>query len=227
VHVNGNLSTREVILDTAERLFAEQGIFAVSNRRIAEVAEVADGGSIPAAGFRFGSKADLVRAITRRFTADVEWSRQRSLRRLDSSADLRQVLGCMVLPWTERFAALGPRSYFARVCAQAMNSPVLRPVMTEEARKSGSLRQTIAALDKFVPGKPGTAAPFRSDLVQHAIVFVCAERERAVAEGRPTSRQSWADETSGLIDALTAIITASLTDVPPWPPRIRPGNGTA
>ncbi|MGH3208218.1 MAG: TetR family transcriptional regulator, partial [Trebonia sp.] len=34
----GKASTRELILDTAERLFAEQGIFATSNRRIAEAA---------------------------------------------------------------------------------------------------------------------------------------------------------------------------------------------
>jgi AcrR family transcriptional regulator len=69
-------STRELILDTAERLFAEQGIFATSNRRIAEAAGQ---GNSSVAGYHFGSKADLVRAITRRFTTEVERSRTQML----------------------------------------------------------------------------------------------------------------------------------------------------
>ena len=113
----GKASTRELILDTAERLFAEQGIFATSNRRIAEAAGQ---GNNWVAGYHFGSKADLVRAITRRFTAEVERSRLQRLAALAAPAGLEELLGCLVRPWTDRFEALGPKSYFARVCAQAM-----------------------------------------------------------------------------------------------------------
>jgi AcrR family transcriptional regulator len=203
-------STRELILDTAERLFAEQGIFAISNRR---VAEAAGQGNNWVAGYHFGSKADLVRAITRRFTAEVERSRVRKLSELDDCTGLRDLLACLVLPWTERFAALGSESYFARVCAQALNSPRLRSIMVEEASQSQSMRQTLDALDHYLPGKGELAAELRSDVMLHLIVFVCAERESALAEGRPTSRKTWADEASGLIDALQGIITASLSDV--------------
>src|ERR1700751_292161 len=103
----GKTSTRELTLDTAERLFAEQGIFATSNRRIAEVAGQ---GNNWVAGYHFGSKADLVRAITRRFTAEVERSRMQLLAGLDDSATLEELLGCLVRPWTDRFEALGPNS---------------------------------------------------------------------------------------------------------------------
>jgi AcrR family transcriptional regulator len=96
----GKASTRELILDTAERLFAEQGIFATSNRRIAEAAGQ---GNNSVAGYHFGSKADLVRAITRRFTAEVERSRMQLLAGLDDSAGLAELLGCLVRPWTDRF----------------------------------------------------------------------------------------------------------------------------
>jgi hypothetical protein len=37
------------------------------------------------AGYHFGTKADLVRAITRRFTAEVERSRVQMLAALDDS----------------------------------------------------------------------------------------------------------------------------------------------
>jgi cytochrome P450 len=52
-----------VILATTERLFAERGIHAVSNRQISEAAGQ---GNSAAVGYHFGTKADLVRAIARR-----------------------------------------------------------------------------------------------------------------------------------------------------------------
>jgi AcrR family transcriptional regulator len=212
-------STRELLLDTAERLFAEQGIFATSNRRIAEAAGQ---GNNWVAGYHFGSKADLVRAITRRFTAEVERSRTQMLASLDDSAGLAELLGCLVRPWTERFEALGPNSYFARFCAQAMNSPTLRPIVVEEGSHSDSVAQTWAALGKFLPGGADLSTEIRRGLMTHLIVFVCAEREGALAEGRPVSRPTWADEANGLVDALHGIITAPMTDLSPSPVRRRP-----
>ena len=212
-------STRELILDTAERLFAEQGIAATSNRRIAEAAGQ---GNNWVAGYHFGSKNDLVRAITRRFTTEVERSRVRMLSGLDDSPGLRDLLACLVLPWTERFAALGPRSYFARMCAQAMNDPGLRPIVKEEATQSDSLWQAMNALDKYFPSRADLTTELRSDLMQHLIVFVCAEREGALAAGRPTVRPTWADEAAGLIDALQGIITAPVGSLTRWPVRRRP-----
>src|SRR5699024_7108128 len=52
--------TREVILDTAERLFVEHGTGVVSNRQISEAAGQ---GNNTAVGYHFGTRADLVRAI--------------------------------------------------------------------------------------------------------------------------------------------------------------------
>ena len=215
----GKASTRELILDTAERLFAEQGIFATSNRRIAEAAGQ---GNNWVAGYHFGSKADLVRAITRRFTAEVERSRMQLLAALDDSAGLPELLGCLVRPWTDRFEALGPNSYFARVCAQAMNNPILRPIVVEEGSHPASLKQTWEALDKYLPGPTDLSTELRRGMMQHLIVFVCAEREGAIAEGRPVSRPTWADEADGIIDALRGIITAPMTDLAPSPVRRRP-----
>jgi len=215
----GRASTRELILDTAERLFAEQGIFATSNRRIAEAAGQ---GNNWVAGYHFGSKADLVRAITRRFTAEVERSRMRLLAGLDDPAGLAELLGCLVRPWTDRFESLGPNSYFARVCAQAMNSPALRPIVVEEGSHSDSVEQTWEALGRYLPGRADLSTELRRGMMQHLIVFVCAEREGALAEGRPVGRATWADEANGLIDALQGIITAPTTDLAPSPVRRRP-----
>jgi AcrR family transcriptional regulator len=217
--VSGRASTRELILDTAERLFAEQGIAATSNRRIAEAAGQ---GNNWVAGYHFGSKADLVRAITRRFTAEAERSRAQLLAGLGDPAGLPELLGCLVRPWTDRFDALGPNSYFARVCAQAMNSPTLRPIVVEAGSHSDSLERTWEALDAFLPGPADLSSELRRGMITHLIVFVCAERESALAEGRPTSRATWADDADGIIDALHGIITAPTADLAPSPARRRP-----
>jgi AcrR family transcriptional regulator len=216
---DGKASTRDLILDTAERLFAEQGIFATSNRRIADAAGQ---GNNWVAGYHFGRKADLVRAITDRFTAAAERSRAQLLAGLDDSAGLAELLGCLVRPWTDRFDALGPNSYFARVCAQAMNSPTLRPIVVEAGSHSDSLERTWEALGRFLPGQADLSTELRRGMITHLIVFVCAEREGALAEGRRTSRATWADEANGIIDALQGIITAPMADLAPSPVRRRP-----
>ena len=61
--------TREAILSAAERLFAERGVFAVSNR---QVSDQAGQGNNAAVGYHFGTKADLIRAIVRRHNEPVE-----------------------------------------------------------------------------------------------------------------------------------------------------------
>src|SRR4051812_47521222 len=63
------VETREQILTVAERLFAELGVGAVSNRRIGEAAGQ---GNNTVVGYHFGTKAELVRAIVRRHTGQVE-----------------------------------------------------------------------------------------------------------------------------------------------------------
>ena len=66
-------TTQEAILTAAERLFAEHGVFAVSNR---QVSEAAGQGNNAAVGYHFGTKTDLVRAIERRHREPIERLRE-------------------------------------------------------------------------------------------------------------------------------------------------------
>ncbi|KAA9159586.1 TetR/AcrR family transcriptional regulator [Amycolatopsis acidicola] len=202
---------RVLVLDTAERMFAEQGVFASTSRQIGEAAGQ---GNPAVAGYHFGTKADLVRAITRRFTVDVERSRAAMLTRLDDSAGIREWLGCLIHPWTDHFATQGT-TYFARLCAQAMTDAKLKAVITEEACLSPSLRRTREALTRCLPAMPADVAAARDEVVQQVIVQMCAERERAVAAGERTERSSWRALAGGLIDALAGIWTAPCTTAPP------------
>ncbi|GAA3353530.1 hypothetical protein GCM10020366_07170 [Saccharopolyspora gregorii] len=104
-------ATREAILDTAERLFAENGVFAVSNR---QVSEAAGQGNNTAVGYHFGTKTDLVRAIVRRHAEPIDLIRVRMLAEISPDAGVRDWVECLVRPSIEHLASLGVPTWFAR-----------------------------------------------------------------------------------------------------------------
>ena len=98
-------STQEAILAAAERLYAEHGMFAVSNR---QVSEAAGQGNNAAVGYHFGTKADLVLAIEQKHREPVEQLREEMVAELAArGAEMRDWVGCLVRPLTEHLAALG------------------------------------------------------------------------------------------------------------------------
>jgi len=199
--------TRELILITAERLFAEQGV-AVSNRQIGEAAGQANNFAV---GYHFGTKTDLVLAIVRRSTPSVERRRLEMLNALRGSQELRDWLACLVLPLTEHIAALGNPSWYARFIAQATTDPALRQLVIDETVASPSMRAVSEGLMRLLPVLPADVVAERSDMSRYLIVHGCAERERALHEGNPTPRATWEAAAAGLIDALVGLWQAPFT----------------
>lgn len=207
--------TREAILVAAERLFAEHGVFAVSNRR---VGQAAGQGNTAVVGYHFGTKDDLVRAIAGKHATEVERARDRLLAEVGASTDLRDWVACLVRPTTEHLAALGGPTWYARFIAQVMTDPPLRDIMIEESLDSPTLRRVIDGFNGCVPDLPLPVRIERGDMARRLIVHTCADRERALAEGAPTPRATWEETATGLIDAITGLWRAPVT------PRSRPGR---
>ncbi|MFK0250369.1 TetR/AcrR family transcriptional regulator [Amycolatopsis azurea] len=210
-------ATRELILTAAERLFAEHGVFAVSNR---QVSEAAGQGNNTAVGYHFGTKADLIRAIARRHSGPIEEIRRRMLTGVGDSTDLRDWIGCLVTPVAEHLATIGSPTWFARFGAQVMTDPAFRPIMVEESLTSPSLVRIVEGLHRCLPDLPADVRAERGDMARQLLVHMVAERERALAEGTPTPRSTWRDAATGLIDALAGMWLAPVT---PGPDE---GNGT-
>ncbi|PCC71618.1 transcriptional regulator, TetR family [Nannocystis exedens] len=200
--------TRELILTTAERLFAEHGVAAVSNRQISEAAGQANNFAV---GYHFGTKTDLVTAIVRRHAPAIEHRRMDRLRTIQSSQTLRDWLGCLVLPTTEYLASLGSPSWYARFIAQATTDPALRQLVIDETTASASMGGVSEGLKRLMPVLPADVVAERSDMSRHLIVHVCAERERALQEGTTTPRATWEGAAIGLIDALVGLWQAPFT----------------
>ncbi len=205
-------ATRESILVTAERLFAEHGVQVVSNRHISEAAGQ---GNNAAVNYHFGTKVDLVRAIVRRHAERMERLRAELVGAIDGDGDLRAWVACLVLPNTTYLRELGAPTWFARFSAQVMTDPALREILAEESLSSPALARAVEGLNRCLDGLPPDVRAERSDMARQLMIHMVAERERALAEGTPTPRATWDDAGTGLIDAITGLLLAPVTPVRP------------
>ena len=201
-------ATRESILVTAERLFAEHGVQVVSNRHISEAAGQ---GNNAAVNYHFGTKVDLVRAIVRKHVEPMERLRAELVEGIDGDASLRDWVACLVRPSTTYLRELGAPTWFARFSAQVMTDPALREIIAEESLSSPVLARAVDGLNRCLDGLPPDVRAERGDMARQLMIHMTAERERALAEGTPTPRATWDDAGTGLIDAITGLFLAPVT----------------
>ncbi|MFE3587623.1 TetR/AcrR family transcriptional regulator [Streptomyces niveus] len=200
--------TREAIMSTAERLFAEHGLSAVSNRQICEAAGQ---GNVAAVGYHFTGRAGLIRAILLKHGEQIDLIRGRHLAEAGDSDDIRDWVGCLVRPVAEHLGSLGIPSWQARFGVQVMNDPLLRAISIDEALVRTSLRRTLEGLRHCVKDMPVGVRAERADMARQLITHTCAEREHALARGAAPPRSSWARTAGALTDAIVGMLTAPVT----------------
>jgi hypothetical protein len=130
------------------------------------------------------------------------------------SNDIRAWVTCLVRPFTEHLAAMGNPTWYARFCVQVTSDPVLREVMVDAALASIPLRMLLIGLNQLLPDLPADVCAERWDMARHLLAQMCAERERALAAGAPTTQRSWPDLADSLIDAITGLWLAPVTRRP-------------
>ncbi|GAA1688835.1 TetR/AcrR family transcriptional regulator [Glycomyces endophyticus] len=208
-------ATREAIITAAERLIAEQGVAAVSNRQISEAAGQ---GNNTAVGYHFGTKADLVRAVIAKHMDDIERLRIERLERLGPEPALRDWVACFVMPTMDHLGSLGGPTWFARFASQALSDPAMREVIADEAMEAPSLRRVTAGLDACLPHLPADVRAERDDMVRQLAVIVPAAREARIAAGAATARDTWHEAGLGLVDAIVGLLQAEYTELRELPP---------
>jgi AcrR family transcriptional regulator len=200
--------TREAILVAAERLYAEHGVFAVSNR---QVSEAAGQGNNAAVGYHFGAKTDLVRAIEQKHRTPVELLRERMVAQLGDDAGLRDWVGALVQPLTDHLADLGNPTWYARFAAQVMTDPAYHNIVVRDALSSPSLVQVIDGINSALPDLPVEVRTERNVMARNLLMHSCADRERALVQGGPVARKTWQTSAIGLIDAIVGLWLAPVT----------------
>jgi AcrR family transcriptional regulator len=203
-------ATREAIITTAERLFAEQGVAAVSNRQISEAAGQ---GNNTAVGYHFGTKADLVRAIIRKHMAHIEEARVERLAHVGPEPTLRDWVECFVMPTMDHLGSIGGPTWFARFAAQVLTDPAMRDEIADEAMKAPSLQRVSEGLESCLSDLPPEVREERNGMVRQLAVLVPAVREASLAAGKTTARDTWHEAGLGLVDAIVGLYQAEYTEL--------------
>ena len=203
--------TQEAILKAAERLYAEHGVYAVSNR---QVSEAAGQGNNAAVGYHFGTKTDLVRAIEDKHRASIELLLERMVADTGDSAELRDWIACLVCSLTEHLAQLGNPTWYARFAAQALADPAYHKIVIKDALGSPALVKVVDGITRSLPDLPMAVVAERNIMARNLMMHTCADFERAFAEGAGVPRTSWSAVGSGLIDAIVGMWQAPVTERP-------------
>lgn len=142
------IDTKQKILDTAERLFAEQGYGAVSLRQIIADAEV----NLAAIHYHFGSKQELLDEVVMRKADPVNRERLARLDVLEAKPgahpSVEQVLEAFLTPMAE---AAGRYPEFCKLMGRMQAEGILTEVVVRNfqpmlGRFLGVLRKAVAHL---------------------------------------------------------------------------------
>ncbi|WP_246457028.1 TetR/AcrR family transcriptional regulator [Saccharopolyspora gloriosae] len=196
-------ATRELLLRTAERLFAERGLSEVSNRQIVEAAGQANNSAL---AYHVGTREDLLRALSDTHSEPITRRTGELIEAASGSDDPRDHVACLVLPYVEHLAGLGNPSWCARFTAQLATDPVLRDNPMRAPEMEPLLRTVDEALAAHKPELPPKIAAIRRETARLAVLHTCAEQERAAAEtGAPAD---WDLVGVALTDSLTGLLLA-------------------
>jgi len=204
--LDGGSPTPLAILDTAERLFAQYGIAAVSNRRVAEEAGAANNFAV---GYHFGTKEDLVLAVMRRHNEPLERWRAENVRELAGSDDPHAYIAALARQLPAYLAQLDPPSYLARFSVQTMTDPAWRQVAMANLATSPAEVALLAGLHAAVRhtdlGLTPEVLDARVDVMSFLVTQVCADHERL---GERSRFRSWEEVGDFLVDAACGLMLA-------------------
>lgn len=196
---------REALLDAAEELFAQHGIDAVSNRRIAEHAGSANHSAI---AYHFGTRDDLLRALLQRISAPMAARRSELISELTAAPTVHDVIRCRLLPLVEHLDSLPQPSWRAQFLAQLRSSPSAR-VISEESVGKLDIGRDVATLLVRVDGVSDGIMRARSGILGHLVIGICAEQEAQINTGK--QRGDWLEIGYFLIDAAAGMLSAPVT----------------
>jgi AcrR family transcriptional regulator len=171
-------SARQQLIEAAERLFAADGIDAVSLRQI----NVAAGQkNSSAAHYHFGSKDALILAIYGSRMANVNVRREATIDTLESAGkqnDIRILIEAIVQPIVDEIDADDSGPHYIGFMAQAMGHPQLDLEALWQQENNSGLVRLLGLLRKALPHLTGPLFGQRFGLAFEQIIHSLADRER-------------------------------------------------
>jgi AcrR family transcriptional regulator len=181
----GDVDTRTVIIDTAERMFAQASIDSVSMRAVARETGVAPRAVV----HHFPTKGDLIAAVVQRRSRPIAEATSHRLRVLVDTANqvhVREVVEAVVMPYVEMLDA-EPVSglHWMRLFSQlALND---HEIWLDELGTDPSLTDLfVAAASRAIPGLQTYDVRLRAGIAMFSMTAALASADRP-AYGRPLS----------------------------------------
>jgi AcrR family transcriptional regulator len=196
-------ASRVALLDAAERLFAENGISGVSDRRIADAAGQKNHSAV---AYYFGDRNGLLTALVRRHAAALDHER---LRLSDASATLLDDVRAVVLPTTSVLAALPAPSWRARFIARALHHQDTVALVEEDLDLTPTTREIARSVVQRLAHLDRAVVTSRVRLLFRVVGVSCADVEREAAE--TGHAPNWEAVGIFLADALAGMLAAPST----------------
>jgi AcrR family transcriptional regulator len=189
--------TRQVLLDTAERLMAEHGADGVSMR---EISTSAGQGNNNAAQYHFRTREGIIEAVLDQRMAPIDERRAQMIAALGPSATLEDLVRAVVVPLAE--ASRRHPSYIG-FFAQLRVSRRYSHLVTHARPRTSSFLDVRDQIDARLTALPPAVRSQRRWLCGSLIVHAIAEFVAAPAE-QPYKR--WNDLVDGLVAACVHIL---------------------
>lgn len=200
-------TTKERILDAAERLFAERGVDATSLRRVTSAAGV----NVAAIHYHFGSKEELLRAVVSRRFDPVNQERLKQLDRLEAARvppSVEEILRAFLEPALDLLDALGEQgALLARLVGRIYSdaSEPLKNVLT--AQFGGVFVRFVGALIEALPQLPPAEVVLRFQYTA-AVLHQSLSSELPVAEVSPVELPAL--DTENMLQRMVSFVAAGL-----------------
>jgi AcrR family transcriptional regulator len=202
--------TKDRILNAAERIFAEQGLEAVSLRAVTTEAGV----NIAAVNYYFGSKAALLQAMTQRHFAPVNVEQIQRLELLEMNRQelsLEAILRAYTMPIFAMFDAQRGREWMqAKIMAfRAEPSPHINS-QTESESDAEVISRYYEAMRRVIPHVSADELWWRFERTRNLLMANQSRRFMAPSESRALE-SSKRDEREWLITFLVSALQAKAT----------------
>ncbi|MEM7285361.1 MAG: TetR family transcriptional regulator [Actinomycetota bacterium] len=190
--------TRASLLAEAERLFAERGVWVVTNR---EITEAAGQKNVSALNYHFGSRSQLLAAVLARHGERLEAERGALLAGLADEASTRELVSVLAIVYAGALATVDGRHY-VRVVDQLRSG--LADWRTGPAAGDVHLQRTLSLLEERPDAKPEVRSQ-RLVAMMMLMVGMTAARAEVIAAGLEPAMAHEAFVDS-LIDILVAVL---------------------
>lgn len=190
--------TKTRLLDDAERLFAERGIWTVTNREITEAAEQKN---VSALNYHFGSRGQLLAAVLARRGAELDEARGRLMAELGPESSTRSLVRLLVVVYAGCLGSESGRNY-VRVVDQLRSGLV--DWRTGASADDGHLQAILSMLEDRPDAKPEVRGERLVAMMMLMTGMTAARAEHLAAGQRPDLDHD--DFVEALTDMLVGVL---------------------